>query len=110
MFYSALLLVHDNDKHDIPEDGDGLIPPILARRKKQELLLEIFEVILPFVEGRALLEFRLLPPFIAYLVHKGAAILTVRLQRGDLALQGLRMLKSMRAFLELISSRWLIAG
>jgi hypothetical protein len=88
-----------------------LIPPILSRAYQEELLLEIFEVLQPFVSEDAVLNFQVfLPPFITYLVYKSAAIFTVRLQVGDMTLRSLNMLKAMRRFLQLVSGRWLIAG
>jgi hypothetical protein len=105
-----LLLLHENDKEAVPGEWDILIPPILARKKKEGLLAEILEVIQPFVEGGAVLDFQLLSPFITYLVHKGATIATARLNRGNLVLPTLMMLKSMRRFLKLVSSRWLITS
>lgn len=92
-------------------DSDVLIPPILSRAYKEELLLDICEVVRPFVEEDTVLNFQLLlPPFITYLVYKGAIILTRRLQMGDVALSSMKMLKAMRIFLKLVSARWLIAG
>ena len=75
------------------------------------MLSDIVDVVRPFVEEDSILNFQLLlPPFITYLLYKGATILTRRLQMGDMTLSSIKMLKTMRRFLKLVSGRWLIAG
>jgi hypothetical protein len=103
--------LHENDKIDAPRNWDVLIPPILSWKTKEELLLGVFEMVRPFVDEGAVLDFQLLPPFVTYLAYKGAMIFTTRLRTGaDLPLSSMKMLKSMRSFLKLVSSRWLIAS
>jgi hypothetical protein len=108
---SALLLLHEKDRQGDVRDSDVLIPRILSRAYREEMLSDIVNVVRPFVEEDSVLNFELfLPPFITYLAYKCATIFTARLQIGNMTLPSIKMLKSMRGFLKLVSGRWLIAG
>jgi hypothetical protein len=106
---SGLLLLQEKDLGANPAVIDPLPCLVSSNEYKEQLILEIFEVVQPFVKGNVVLNFQLLPPFIMHLVYKGAAILTERFRIGEISAQCIKMLKSMRGFLKLISTRWAVA-
>ena len=63
---------------------------------------------LPFTDGTLSIDFEILPPFIAFLVYKAAAILTERLLMGsDSTEDELKRLRTLRKFLCVVGERWL---
>lgn len=111
IFNTALLLLHEKDRPGDVRDSDVLIPRILSRAYREEMLSDIANAVRPFVEEDSVLNFELfLPPFVTYLTYKCATILTARLQIGNMTLPSIKMLKLMRSFLKLVSGRWLIAA
>lgn len=62
---------------------------------------------LPFTDGTQLIDFDLLPPFVAFLVYKAAAIVTERLLMGsDSTEDEITRLRTLRKFLWVVGERW----
>lgn len=77
-------------------------------RNALDLLLEAkFAMAQSYLEGAKEIDFKVLPPFLTYLVYKCAATVNERLRVGEESLFNLRVLKSLREFLTLLSRRWL---
>jgi hypothetical protein len=60
-----------------------------------------------YLDGEEDIDFKILPPFLTYLVYKCAATVTDRLRVGEESLFNFRVLKCLRDFLALLSQRWI---
>jgi hypothetical protein len=63
-----------------------------------------------FALGSQAINFDLLPPYVAYLIYKAAAIVTERLILGRESSEGLGQLRILRRFLAVAGERWLGCG
>lgn len=82
----------------------------LAQGSLDSLVEVIVKMIEPFSEGEDIMDVRILPPFVIYLVYKVAAIVTERVWIDGGSRRSFQRLKSLRDALQLISQRWLAGG
>ncbi|KAK9252678.1 hypothetical protein V1507DRAFT_436037 [Lipomyces tetrasporus] len=61
----------------------------------------------PFTLGMQSIDFNFLPPFVTFLVHKAAAIVTGWLLMDSDSNEGMRKLRILRNFLRIVGERWL---
>ena len=71
------------------------------------LLSTITSTVGPFALGTQSIDFNFLPPFVTFMVHKAAAIVTDRLLMDRNSNEGLEQLRILRSFLRIGSERWL---
>jgi hypothetical protein len=93
-----------------PLDDETRTCHILATTALGPLLEVIVALAGPFSGANHAVDNTILPPFITYLIYKGAAILTERLRTGDESSENIQRLKSLRYALRSVSNRWLGAG
>lgn len=60
-----------------------------------------------FTTGTHAIDYNYLPPFVTFLTYKAAALVTQRLWMEKDANEGLRKLRILRDFLEVVGQRWL---
>ncbi|KAI9933144.1 hypothetical protein MW887_007615 [Aspergillus wentii] len=90
-----------------PSDVDTTHCRAGARNALDRLLEAKLTMAQPYLEGDEDIDFKILPPFLTYLVYKCAATVTERLRVGDESLFNFKVLKCLRDFLALLSQRWL---
>jgi hypothetical protein len=71
------------------------------------LLSVITSTIEPFTLGTQSINFNFLSPFVTFLVYKAAAIVTERLLMNIDPDEGLKKLRILRGFLNIVGERWL---
>ncbi|PVH74506.1 hypothetical protein DL98DRAFT_499702 [Cadophora sp. DSE1049] len=103
----GLIYAYDNGTKTDPNEIDGACCRAGARSALDSFLEVNLEMIQPYLEGNEMVDFKILPPFLVYLVYKCAAIVTERLRVGEETLPNWNALKGLRRFLELLSQRWL---
>lgn len=77
-----------------------------ARKALDRLLESKSAMAQLYLDGEEDIDFKILPPFLTYLVYRCAATVTERLRVGEESLFNFRVLKYLREFLALLSQRW----
>ncbi|KAH8586621.1 hypothetical protein B0O99DRAFT_644030 [Bisporella sp. PMI_857] len=105
----GLVYAYDNGTKTDPNKIDGACCRAGARSALDSFLDAKLALLQPYLEGNETIDFKILPPFLVYLVYKCAAIVTERLRVGEESLLNFNALKGLRGFLALLSQRWLAA-
>ena len=107
---SGLLILSESGTKADPSDAEKSACLGISRSYLEALILSILDVVIPFVEGESVLDMLLVPPLVAFLVYKAAAILTERLRMGDDSGVCVQWLRILRWFLKAVNERWGSAG
>ncbi|KAH8819837.1 hypothetical protein F5884DRAFT_892822 [Xylogone sp. PMI_703] len=105
----GLILAYENGTKQQSTDAQMSNCRSIAITALNGLIEDICTMIRPFIEGEDVLDMKSIPPFITYLVYKAAALITHNMLNCDDQKRLLQRLKLLRAFLRLISKRWLVA-
>ncbi|KAH7403566.1 hypothetical protein BKA64DRAFT_707051 [Cadophora sp. MPI-SDFR-AT-0126] len=104
----ALLLAFENGSKMAPTASSIENANHVATQALVSTVSAVASAFEPFTDGTQSINFNLLPPFIAFLAYKAAAIVTERLLMGSDSLDDeLRRLRTLRKFLLLVGERWL---
>jgi hypothetical protein len=104
---SGLVYAYDKGTKVGRNDVDVACCQARVRSAVDSFLEAKLAMIQPYLEGNEPIDLKILPPFLAYLVYKCAAIVTERLRIGEGSFLNINALKGLRGFLALLSQRWL---
>jgi hypothetical protein len=107
---SSLLLAFEQGSKVLPVDSTTTNCHSLALTSISSMLTEITNAVEPFILGTQSIDFDNLPPFIAIMVYKAAALVAERLWLDSGSTEGLRKLVILRKFLKMMGKRWLTCG
>jgi hypothetical protein len=82
----------------------------LATTSLISTLSKVTSIVEPFITGTQSLDFNLLPPFVLFSVYKTAAVVTERLLMDNDSTEGMKRLRILRHFLQIVGKRWLSCG
>ncbi|CAI7603476.1 unnamed protein product [Penicillium pancosmium] len=103
----GLIHAYDGGTKADPVDIDASHCRAEARNALDRLLEAKSAMAQLYLDREEDIDFKILPPFLTYLVYKCAATVTDRLRVGEESLFNFRGLKRLREFLALLSQRWL---